>query len=102
LVGTGYPDRPGYRVPGPSQGAARRIAGKAKAVHAEIMAILRNAPNGLTSDQIAAELGMPNPYMARPRVAELHRQGLVVDSGQRRPGESGLNQTVWKIREDRR
>src|SRR5215216_3608288 len=59
-------------------------AGGARRHEATGMAIARDRREPvLTSDQIAAELGMPNPYMARPRVAELHRQGLVVDSGQR-------------------
>ena len=94
---TGYPDSPGY-VAGSatSAQAARRIAGRAKAIGQQILELLRDRPGGLTADEVAAALHMAQPYAARPRLAELHRRGDVVDSGRRRPGRSGISQVVWR------
>jgi hypothetical protein len=35
----------------------------------------------------------------RPRLAELHRQGEIANTGDHRPGDSGLAQTVWRVSE---
>jgi hypothetical protein len=50
---------------------------------------------GSTSDEGAQALGLDNPYASRPRFAELHAAGLIVDSGDRRKGLSGRAQVVW-------
>ena len=92
-----YPDAPGYRRPGPSQEAGHRIASHAKATGQRILGLLRRRPDGMTADEIADALDMPNNYQSRPRIAELHTQGEVVDSGERRPGRSGISITVWKL-----
>ena len=93
----GYPHSPGH-VAGSttSERAARRIAGHAKAISERILELLRDRPGGLTTDEVAAALHMQQPYAARPRLAELHRRGQIIDSGQRRPGQSGVAQAVWK------
>jgi len=92
---TAYPDRPGWKVPGPSRIAAERVASKAKSQSAAILTLLKATPGGLTSDEIARRLHFENVRDSRPRVAELHRQGEVIEAGTRR-GESGLQITVWK------
>ena len=93
-----YPDVPGH-VAGSatSAEAARRITGHAKSIGAQILHLLAEHPNGLIADEAAAKLGMKQPYAARPRLAELHRRGEIIDSGQRRLGKSGISQAVWKI-----
>ena len=93
-----YPEEPGF-VSGSntSREAARRIAGHAKSLGAQILQLLREHPAGLIADEVAANLGMKQPYSARPRLSELHRRGEIVDSGQRRLGQSGISQVVWKI-----
>jgi hypothetical protein len=93
-----YPDVPGH-VAGSvtSAVAARRIAGHAKSLGAQILQLLGDHPNGLIADEVAAKLGMRQPYAARPRLAELHRRGEIIDSGLRRLGQSGISQAVWKI-----
>ena len=95
---TTYPTTPGF-VSGSStsQEAARRIAGHAKSLGVQILQLLREHPNGLIADEVAAKLWMKQPYAARPRLAELRRRGEIVDSGERRPGTSGISQVVWKI-----
>lgn len=93
-----YPDRPGYVFGSQTSAtAARRIAGRAKAIGEQILELLRDRPSGLTTDEVAAALHMQQPYAARPRLAELHRRGQIIDSGQRRPGQSRIAQAVWKI-----
>ena len=93
-----YPDAPGFVAGSPTSAeAARRIAGHAKSLGVQILQLLREHPNGLIADEVAAKLGMKQPYAARPRIAELHRRGEIVDSGQRRLGQSGISQAVWKI-----
>ena len=93
-----YPNVPGH-VAGSatSAEAARRIAGHAKSLGAQILQLLRDHPNGLIADEVAAKLGMKQPYAARPRLAELHRRGEIIDSGRRRSGQSGIAQAVWTI-----
>ena len=98
----GYPDRPGYRGLSPatlsaSKQAAVAVAPNAKTIAGQILALLRSRPLGMIADEVAADLEMPQPYAARPRLADLHRQGAIIDSGERRRGQSGLQQTVWRI-----
>ena len=93
-----YPEAPGYVAGSATSAAAtQQITGKAKALGAQILDLLRDHPAGLTADQVAHGLGLKQPYAARPRLAELHRRGEISDSGQRRPGTSGIAQVVWKI-----
>lgn len=93
-----YPGHPGYRGAhnGTSAQAARSIANNAKSLRGQTLKLIKEAPNGLTSDEVARLLDLPNVYSSRPRVAELHRQGEIVDSGERRISESGRWASVWK------
>src|SRR5690242_1801110 len=90
-----YPDRPGWKVDGPSRLAAEMVSGKAKSQSAVILRLITDSPDGLTADQVSRELGFPNIRDSRPRLAELHRRGEIIDAGERRRGESGLQITVW-------
>jgi hypothetical protein len=94
-----YPERPGWRrgSPPPSRLAAERIAGRAKSINTQILELPDLKTRGMTSDEIARALDMPNNYASRPRIAELKAQGRLVDTGERRAGESGLLISVWKL-----
>jgi predicted ArsR family transcriptional regulator len=58
------------------------------------------ASDGMTADEVAARLKL-SPFTVRPRVAELHLAGGVVDSGRRRKNRSGRNAVVWVAKEQR-
>ena len=55
---------------------------------------LRKHPAGLTDEQMQALLGM-NPSTQRPRRVELEKSGQVIDSGIKRPTQSGRSAVVW-------
>ena len=92
-----YPDAPGHKAQsGPSVDAARAIARSNLAPRKrEILDLIAARAGGMTADEVADETGMSILY-ARPRVAELHADGLLVDSGARRPNSTGMTATVWK------
>lgn len=50
---------------------------------------------GATSDELGAQLKMDRDSVS-PRMKPLIKKGYVIDSGARRPGDSGRSQTVWK------
>ena len=91
-----YPDSPGYRVPGPSQEAARAMRGRAATLRLRVLDLLHRHPNGLTTDEILARLNVSRPS-GQPRVSELRRMGEIVATGERRQNASGMTATVWKI-----
>jgi hypothetical protein len=45
--------------------------------------------------EIESTTNIPN-QTCTPRLAPLRRKGLIVDSGERRPGSTGKKQIVWK------
>ena len=50
---------------------------------------------GLTGDELAVATDMLR-HTCCPRTATLKRKGFIVDSGERREGDSGKKQVVWK------
>lgn len=95
-TGGRYPAAPGYKAPGPSREAARRIAPVAKGVRGRVLQYFRECwPNGRTVDELTRELQI-SPFTARPRVSELHASGLIESTAARRPNESGHAATVWR------
>lgn len=94
-----YPSMPGFYAGAPetSQNAAETIANAAK--NREIKAlrlITAMAGYGATVDEVAAFFEWER-YSSRPRVATLHADGKVMDSGKRRSGVSGRQQAVWVL-----
>lgn len=89
-----YPNVPGFRRAGTSEAAARTIAPFAKDIRGKLLEVFKEQVGGLTTDEAARRLQM-EPWKARPRVSELVRLGEIRDSGKTRPGESGINCTVW-------
>lgn len=88
-----YPSVPGYKAEGPSRTAAERIAPRDKSIREQALAVLQGA--ALTADEVAAKLGK-SVLAVRPRIAEAHLLGLLIDTGKTRPNASGLPATVWK------
>lgn len=88
-----YPDAPGYQDTDTSYDAAQAMHGKAASMRKLIYAQLGGAT--LTSDETASRL-QRNKYTIRARFAELHMQGLIVDTGERRHNDSGHKAIVWR------
>jgi hypothetical protein len=91
-----YPRRPGFKARGPSEEAARRVAGEASRLRTAVLVELRQSPNGRTADEIAASLRR-SILSVRPRVSELHADGKIEPSEERRRNESGHSATVWIV-----
>ena len=53
-----YPTSPGYKVPGPSQDAARLMAGSATKLRAAVLEQIVACPGGATADEIAQQLNL--------------------------------------------
>jgi predicted ArsR family transcriptional regulator len=51
----------------------------------------------MTGDEVAAWTGL-ELYQARRRISDLHNEGKIEDSGQRRKTKTGRNAVVWQIR----
>jgi predicted ArsR family transcriptional regulator len=92
----GYPDAPGYKVAGPSQQAAEKITTTAKQLRAAVFGKFKQNPAGMTADEVATALNV-SVLSVRPRVSELHRSGQLEQTGTRRPNESGMTATVWRL-----
>jgi hypothetical protein len=91
-----YPNEPGFKVAGASADAARKVAPVAKGIRGRVLSHYRDRyPAGFTVDEIARDLRL-SPFTARPRVSELHAQGLLEQTAIRRPNESGHSATVWR------
>ena len=94
-----YPDAPGHRGIDTSIAAAEDIAPKLGRLQAMALAAIRAAgANGLTADELAAELGMDR-WSVQPRTSELREKRMVADSGRRRRNCTGKAAIVWTIPE---
>lgn len=106
-----YPNTAGYTEPTTSKAAADAIeeTGRAQTLMDEVLRVLRIACRtnkwlidpelyeGLTADEIAAELG-ESVFSVRPRVAELHKRGLIEPTGERRKSSNGRASHVWRLK----
>lgn len=81
--------------PDTSHGAAERAAEFAGKHKARILEALRRSPNGATKDEISRVTGIDPVAVAR-RMRELANEGLVEDSGLRRPTPTGRRAIVWR------
>lgn len=89
-----YPDVPGAKTDGPSLAAANRMRRHDKKLRELALEMLR-AEGPLTADEVAARLGR-TVLSIRPRISQLNKKGLVIDTGERRLNESGSPATVWR------
>lgn len=94
-----YPDAPGQKERnGTSQAAAEAMAPRQGTLQAMALEALRNAPGGLTPDEIADVWGVHFMSM-RPRLTELDRKGFVTKTTmKRRNATSGKDAAVYVIR----
>lgn len=60
-------------------------------------AIQAMGAHGLTADECASLLDVDR-LTVRPRTSELRAESSIIDSGERRPNDSGKMAIVWKVR----
>jgi predicted ArsR family transcriptional regulator len=90
-----YPFAPAPGKTDTSRETAEAIAGRAETLRAKALALLKR--EALTADEVATRL-RESPLAIRPRVTELSKADLIVDTGDRRPNASGRNAIVWKAK----
>lgn len=91
-----YPHVPGHRGVSSSIEAAEKIAPKVHTMRDRVYGIIKVCgQNGITVEELCQFMKM-EPKHCQPRVSELRKLGKVVDSGDRRPSESGVRVIVWK------
>lgn len=69
---------------------------KANRLEQLVILALKESPFGLTNHELVDRTGV-NWATITPRVRPLVNKGMVVDSGERRAGASGVRCIVWKI-----
>lgn len=89
-----YPNVPGYRVAGPSQQAATEITSKASVLRDRVEGLFLTGAT-LTADECAEALH-ESVLAVRPRLSELVKKGLLVNTGERRKNASGMSAAVWR------
>lgn len=93
-----YPQAAGFKGGrgGPSEAAAKVINISITGRRAEVLELLRSrAERALTADEIAVRLNR-SILSVRPRVAELHKLGLIEPATQRGRNESGMSAHCWQ------
>ena len=88
-----YPASPGFKEATTSREAAASMARQAPRLRDRCRQALRAGP--ATADEIAERLNL-SILAVRPRITELHRLGLVRETGERRANESGRFAKVWR------
>ena len=91
-----YPNAPGFKTHGPSEDAAKSMAGSAAKLRAAVLEQIVACPGGATADEIAHQLNL-SILTVRPRVSELKRNGDIEQTGARRRNASGMTATVWRV-----
>lgn len=89
-----YPDSPGFKEATTSRDAAASMATTAPRLRSKVKRAFGDGP--ATADEIAGRLAC-SILSIRPRVTELARQGVIVDTGERRPNDSGRKAKVWRL-----
>lgn len=95
-----YPQAPGYKTEQPETSKQAAKAVKSRAGLLRTMVLEKYRLGSATADEIAAKLG-ESVLTIRPRVAELHADGKLEDTGVRRKNESGHSATVWRLSDER-
>ena len=89
-----YPDTPGYSNPTTSKAAAKSIKPGAGSLAASVYAYLLGKPS--TCFEIEGALDLSH-QTASARITGLRLAGKIIDSGARRPTDSGRAAIVWKV-----
>lgn len=84
-----------FATPALTRRIAREQALGVSARHRDelLAAIRQHGPQ--TADDAGALVGL-GPLSARPRMTELHKEGRIVATGQRRPSATGHPSAVWR------
>jgi predicted ArsR family transcriptional regulator len=95
-----YPYAPGFKTEQPetSNQAATAVRSRAETLRELVREKFRLG--SATADEIAAKLN-ESVITIRPRVSELHKQGVLKDTGFRRKNESGHSAVVWQLEDER-
>lgn len=80
----------------PRRAACESMADRNPRLRAAVLDAVRKKGQ-LTADEIADAIGA-TVLATRPRVTELQQEGLLYDTGLRRPNSSGRQATVWGAR----
>lgn len=91
-----YPNTAGYREPTTSKDAAIAIesSGRAANLRERVKAFFEGGHQA-TADEVARILKEP-VLSTRPRLAELHKQGFIIQTGIRRASSEGRSSHVWR------
>lgn len=90
-------DGTGWKDGGTGREAAERVNGTRKQkIKAQVIAALGKRHDGLTADELTEATGV-DLLSVRPRLTELQRAGKIEDTGERRPGNRGRSQKVWRL-----
>lgn len=87
-----YPETPGFKTGSTSKEAATKVTPKAAVLREKVLAALDVAR---TADEVADLLDV-SILSVRPRVSELHRDGRIEKTGERRKNASGMSAHVWQ------
>jgi hypothetical protein len=90
-----------HTVPGKnpvSHDAARRAFGRSGNARERIYNVIQAHPDGLTVHELRQLITM-HFHTVAARVSDLNLEGWLVDSGQRRPTDTGAMATVWVVAE---
>lgn len=92
-----YPARAGFKEATTSRDAADAIeaAGRAARLRNAVFSLYRSGFTG-TADEAAHQLA-EDILSIRPRVAELHKQGLLEPTGERRKADGGRAAHCWRF-----
>lgn len=88
-----YPRSPGWKAKPTSKAAAEQIAVIVGTLRDRVLAEIKARPG--TADEVAKRLGIDR-LAARPRLTELQKLELIVDTGDRRKNDSGKSAIVWR------
>ena len=91
-----------HTVPGKnpvSHDAARRAFGRSGNARERIYNVIQAHPDGLTVHELRQLITM-HFHTVAARVSDLNLEGWLVDSGQRRPTDTGAMATVWVVAND--
>ena len=79
-----------------SVAANTSIAGVKGELRKQVYQLVKQSPCGITCEEIERALGMKH-QTASARIAELRRDGFIVDTGRRQPTTSGRPARVYEV-----
>lgn len=96
LLVMSYPTQPGFKSEGTSKAAAESMRPTAATLRAQCLALVKFTPgDGMTADEVARAM-RESVLSIRPRITELNKLNLIIDTGERRLNASGRRAVVWK------